>query len=268
LVRERLKQLTVSARLINEEQGDEPDPETGTALVKAGVSAHLELPAAEAVLRLVDRASRAGLGIFIPRILGAPIRQAVGILTDLLGFARTDLLISYLARTKRRLEESGIEYENLPALDPAKLIPILESASTVTDESMKDRWEALLANALVAPDSVPPSFQTILSQLEPADAKILDYLFAKSTKGAAGGEVAGGINRYVIEREAGLAEGSFTPARLENLARLGLISRPTTATSLPGPGHTPVSIEDAAELSSFGADFVTACQPPSAMSAG
>jgi hypothetical protein len=62
--------------------------------------------------------------------------------------------------------------------------------------------------------------------------------------------------------------GVFTPTRLENLARLGLISRPSVAVTPPGPGRHPVSVEDAAELSALGADFVRACQPPSATSTG
>lgn len=240
-----------------------PEPEPSTALVRASANVELEVPAGKALAGLVNRAAKAGLGVFIPRILGAPLEQAVGILADAFGFVRAELLIPYLARTKRRLEEAGIDYGNLGPLDVSKLFPILESASIAAEESMQDRWASLLANALVEPDGVLTSFAAILRELDPMDARVLDHMFTTSVKGEARAEVTTpGPTLEAIEHGAGLGPGVYTQARLENLVRLELVSLPLHAKTYAGT--SPVEHRGDVTLTAFGADFIRACRGPEA----
>src|ERR1019366_1980885 len=101
--------------------------------------------------------------------------------------------------------------------------PVLEAASIEDDDEMQTRWAALLANEATSVGSVHPSFIEILKQLAPGDARLLDRLYDRCTKG----------HRQTVrpwvdtiswaEREQRHAAGENPEEAFNNLIRMGLI---------------------------------------------
>lgn len=80
-----------------------------------------------------------------------------------------------MQKARRLLAEAGIEPHAVP---PKLFLPILENASLEEDESLQERWAALLANAASPGGSrIRRAFPEILKQLSPSDAAFLDDLF-------------------------------------------------------------------------------------------
>jgi hypothetical protein len=99
-----------------------------------------------------------GVGEFLGRVLGRPLEQAGGVLADLLGMVRFEMSIPYLKRAQRVLRGAGLEQEPLPPVDLTKLLPILEWGSLEAEESsMREQWDNLLANALLAGEEAHPA---------------------------------------------------------------------------------------------------------------
>jgi hypothetical protein len=72
------------------------------------------------------------------------------------------------------VSESRQEPQPVP---PRVLIPILERRSLEDDAYLRDRWVALLANAATSPTGLIPSFATILAELSPQEARVLNRLY-------------------------------------------------------------------------------------------
>ena len=66
----------------------------------------------------------------------------------------------------------GSEEEAKP-VEPKLLFQVLEKASLEDDDYLRDKWASLLASAATG-RKVHPSFVSILSQLSPDEARILD----------------------------------------------------------------------------------------------
>jgi hypothetical protein len=194
----------------------------------------------------------------VPRIVRLPLRQAIGILTDLLGFARFELSLPMMRRMMRQLEVAGIDYEKLGPVDLSKILPILESGSVASEESMQERWASLLAHAVSgSPAAIAPSFPEILRQLEPIEARILDLVYENSPPAVVAPKGGGGWSAVDIESHGKLPQGTVTQSRLENIVRLGLAYQQIKGTM--GGAHV---VRDTITLSPLGKDFVKACRPP------
>lgn len=77
-----------------------------------------------------------------------------------------------IQRATKYAEDAGIDPQ---AVNLTVLTPLLERAGNEEDESMADRWAALLANAASADAAgVSPSFPDVLARLSPADAQTFD----------------------------------------------------------------------------------------------
>lgn len=95
------------------------------------------------------------------------------------------------------------------------LFPILEHGSVEEDESLRSRWVALLASAAVEPNSVPPAFPSILAELSPSDARLLEWLHTVRAD-------AVGVTLQRAARELGL-DLEATGLSVANLERLRLV---------------------------------------------
>ncbi|MBO2010873.1 Abi-alpha family protein [Hymenobacter negativus] len=64
-------------------------------------------------------------------------------------------------------------------VEPKLLVPLVQAAALESDESLSDRWAALLANAADSAQrvAVQPGFVEVLRQLTPADALLLHSLY-------------------------------------------------------------------------------------------
>jgi len=121
------------------------------------------------------------------------------------------------------------------------------------DETMQERWENLLANAFVGEErSVRIAFPKILSELEPAEAALLDE-FASRTSPKSFLK-----KKHSIEQPG---EGGHRSA-LDNLVRLGLLNytrtMPTTLDSISDANATITGVQ----FTRLGWDFVKTCSSP------
>jgi hypothetical protein len=215
----------------------------------------VETPSTELVVNVSG--INLGLGRLIGNVVGPPAAQAAGILTDLLGTFRFEMSLKLLARARRKIEEAGLEHEPVGPVSLPKVLPMLESGSVETDESLQDRWAGLLANAVLSPEAVPPSFAEILRQLSAHEAALIDRFFdavmqidEPSDWRARRGELPH------FGAAVGL-EGQALQVAQENLARLGLCF----GEPLLGGGES----FDSASLTVTGYAFVRACRGPIAV---
>src|SRR3712207_5720420 len=127
-----------------------PDDDVGTELVRYGTE----------VLR--DPAVQEFLGA----VVGSPAQEAGSWLADSIRYKRWKSQLRILSKAQKHLERAGIDPKTV---DLSVLVPLLESGSLTEDETMQDRWAALLANAASGYDTVSPAYPSILSQLAPRD---------------------------------------------------------------------------------------------------
>ena len=89
--------------------------------------------------------------------------------------------ISIMQKTKKLLEHNKI---NPKKISLKLFVPLLESSSLEEEELMKDKWAALLANA-INPDykeEIRPSYVGILKELSPTEVRLLDKMCEELNK--------------------------------------------------------------------------------------
>ncbi len=136
-------------------------------------------------------------------------------------------------RDMRRLERALAAVQKLrakglspKAVDPSILFPLLDAASLIDNDGLKDKWDTLLANAAdpTCDTAISPSLVDILRQLTPLEAQILDDMYnsgrevnyGDSTSIAASSRVEEWQAKYLLSRHGSEVIGA-------NLYRLGLV---------------------------------------------
>ncbi|MGH9771263.1 MAG: Abi-alpha family protein [Candidatus Acidiferrales bacterium] len=123
----------------------------------------------------IEQAAKPFAGM-IRALFGGAFEEIGGMLTDSFRARRLSRLLTLvLPKLKAQFEASGIP----PASIPDNIwAPALEAATLTDDETLQEKWAALLLNA--NPNSgiaVKPSFVEILKQLSPLEACMLDKIF-------------------------------------------------------------------------------------------
>jgi hypothetical protein len=134
------------------------------------------------------------------------------------------------------------------------LMPILEAGANEEDERMSDRWAALLANAAGWPGRVPPRFPSILSELSPPEAALLDAIFVEAHSG--GGAPWESHVVKVLELESPL-DAEQRAVAMDTLIALGLCF----AQQITAPGVISENRE-VVYLTTLGRAFVRECRAP------
>ena len=127
--------------------------------------------------KAIDAAREAGG--FIARFVSGSLDQGIGIFEDRLRYMRWERQIRLMQRAQDFLKLVGMSVPTRPV--PLKLlIPIMQGASLEENDDLQDRWAALLVNTANANfgSEVRRSYVTILEQLTPLDAHILDVLYS------------------------------------------------------------------------------------------
>jgi hypothetical protein len=185
------------------------------------------------------------VGRFVGTIAGSPSFEIGELVAGHFRYRRFKQGIKQMQKAQALIEEAGLEAHQIPM---RTLVPLIEGGSTEDDDEMGDRWAALLANAAGGDLDVPPSFPSIMRELEPRQAQILEAVFA-----------IGMVLAPELRRDHGIARRAIGPLdqdfpyHVENLERLGLVS--------PGVDENkdPYGV---ISLTAFGAAFVRACQKP------
>lgn len=127
------------------------------------------------------------------------------------------------------------------------LLPILEAASSEDDESLSNKWAALLANSAAKAEGYAshPSFPRILSEISPVEARFLDSLLSKD------GETDWNSFRTELAKTLEVTEGDIDQY-YGNLFRLGLVRI----------AAKEVVHKGVVQVGPFGKAFLSACTPP------
>jgi len=131
---------------------------------------------AKATGKAIDASREAGR--FISKFIAGSLEQGMGIFEDRLKYMRWERQERLMQRAQDFMKLSGMDAPTRPV--PMKLaIPIMQGAILEDDDSLQDRWAALLVNASNAAfaGEVRRSYVSILEQVTPLDAHILDVLY-------------------------------------------------------------------------------------------
>ena len=197
-------------------------------------------------------------GTFIARFVAGPLEQAAGIYEDHLKYLRWERQVRLMTRAEEFLRQAGLQAPTRAV--PLKIaIPLLQAAIVEEDDMLQDRWAQLLVNAANASSgiAVQRSFLSILEELTPLEAKILDALYASpfaldQFASMSTDELPHATRIFGTDEESDAQPSEEVAIALGNLARLGCIIRP----SIWDGGESFVSVHRTA----LGAAFVRACQ--------
>lgn len=169
------------------------------------------------------------LGGFISKYVGGPLDQAMGIVEDKLKYLRWERQIRLMERANEFLSERGLQLPTRKV--PMQIaIPIMQGGSIEEDDSLQDRWAALLVNAAdeSSDAEVRRAFISILEDLSPLDAIVLEKIYDFSAVPHDKNEVwTTNLPNHALgtKPEAeDLRPSTSVELSLGNLARLGLIS--------------------------------------------
>lgn len=147
------------------------------------------------------------------------------------------------------LADKGLQ----PSVVPGRIFwPIVEFASMDSKGELRRNWAAMLANESAAPGSVHPSYPHILSQLEPSEVAVLDFMLRRLARSAQSGRVElSDLMRFSRDLD-------HMKRMIRNLARLD-VAVPTLHGS--GFDHLDYGMIESQGLafSSLGLDFIRSC---------
>lgn len=211
------------------------------ALVKASqpIAVPFAKKAATLLGKLLGPAATA-LGERLGEFLAPPTPIAPTVL-DMIAMWRHGNMTVVLGRAAERLEGRGIEPRPIPI---GALLPLLEAASLVDDDTLREWWAELLASGVSADEHQHPMWVKILAQMSGEDAR--EFQRASARTDARGIPYVGGRDQF-----HGIIEAS-SPAEARLLA-LGLVT-PMTSDELDEDSITTA-------LSQAGAQFRRAVMP-------
>jgi hypothetical protein len=193
---------------------------------------------------------------FVKRAAG-PLADEIGqLLRDKVREYRSKNAVQAVNEAERQLRETGKPVQEVP---PRTLLPILEGASLEDDPLLATKWASLLANAALG-YVVRPIYASILSQLSPADAKVLeviDEMLRLPPEDPDGWGVS--FNRLATVLPDGLKAEAQTS--IDTLRGLGLVHLEPSV-RMTTDGAPILTKRDGIALSSLARDFLRACRPP------
>jgi hypothetical protein len=136
---------------------------------------------AKAIEELAKTGSKAidagtGLAAYFDGVFGELPANLVGFLGDYLEHKRMRLGADLWAETRKHLRMRGVTETVDPS--PSVLLPLLRAAMDEDRAGLKELWAKLLASAMdpKRAEFVRPSLITLLQQMDPLDATVLEFL--------------------------------------------------------------------------------------------
>lgn len=161
---------------------------------------------------------------FISAVVGEPGKELGGWMADGIRGKRFETQIKIFTKAQNLAKEAGI---NPGAVSFKLLVPLLESGSLEDDDDILAMWSSLLASASVS-DEVRISYINILKDMEPIEAKIMQYVFQQFILSHGfsfepSSEYAGSISGDIIRKFFNLDNAEFERS-IDNLFRLRLLA--------------------------------------------
>ncbi len=154
----------------------------------------------------------------VKKLAGPALEELGAIFGDKVSVYRIKNFIEVTEKTKRMLENAGLEAKSVPG---RLLLPIFDACSVEENDDLQERWAGLLASASQESDSLSPSFIETLKQLTPKEAKHWDYIIVELSK----------LHKRDLMKDDGIPYEAFSKAWGAPLGmsdtgeRLGLIRR-------------------------------------------
>lgn len=187
------------------------------------------------VAKATSKAIDAGSSVtsFLYRVIGEPVEYLAGTyVSDPLREFRKRRLFELQLKTERYLTERDVSITK--ALPPPLAIPLLESASIETDESLHDLWALLLADAM---DSTRPDLDRrlvfVMKALTPSCVSALklvweklQFSLAKLPRTATSSATIKEANNWTEIHVSTFEDVGIDPELVNYLVSLGLLQHP------------------------------------------
>jgi len=151
-------------------------------------------------------------------------------------------------------------------VEPKLLVPLVQAASLETDETLSEKWAALLANAADPAQrvAVQPGFAEVLRQLTPTDARVAGLLYEKAVY-----DQERVRHAPTVISTAGFAESLGLSLKelavsIDGLFRLRLCDIPASVIYVRGKDELPPASFWSVVPTLFGFEFMLAVTPPTA----
>lgn len=199
---------------------------------------------------------------------GRVIARFLGSLADVIN---SDLKKWYVRR-KRNLEKVVIKAEqrlagkNLERVEPKLnvIYPLLEKSSLVDNEIMQKKWSNLLVSSVSKglSDNVHVSFPSILEQLTPMDAQVLDVLYEIQKDAIPQTVVEKNDVITLLSQQSVSITEEYLNFSLRNLVRLQLCVCPNVDFGQVLQGVAPDTSQywSGLHITEFGVKFVECCK--------
>jgi Abortive infection alpha len=169
---------------------------------------------------------------------------------DKIAFGRFKNACAIAEQVEANLKKRGATRQYVPLTIG---LPIIEKASIEDDQSLQEKWTNLLTNAADASfGNIRRNFSSILSDLEPVDAALMDFVIKLYLRSQSPLFLQGGISQ-AMKLEPAVCENS-----IRNLLRLGLLKPGVVQVKgISAGGHTASSYmdTDAVSVTQLGVDF-------------
>jgi hypothetical protein len=212
----------------------------------------------------------AELSTLVTAVGGAFLGKFVGPIAEHYGKAALERLQLLVTKAEQLLADVS----RVPqAVEPKLLVPLVQAAALETDESLANKWSALLANAADPAQRmrVTPSFAEVLRQLSLEDARTLELIYSKVLPDETNGEISkhpdpeGDKFARVPELRATLQFDALTlQACIDNLLRLRLCAIPDGTLGDDEWLFNTFPPVYCVSPTVFGYQFKQACAPPTA----
>ncbi len=222
------------------------------------------------------------------RLFGGPFDQIGGAWEDRLKVRREIRKLKLMQKLNTAIADAGFSPDAIP---DAIWIPAVQEALLQDDESLQEKWAAMLANAADPGQTRPvsPAFPGMLKDLTSRDVKFLDSTYSRAVEKLD----VNGPWKHVSDVSFSIAElmdayfaAGLCPKRLafatieespalrdetrifamtlSAVERHNVIRRVVGIRSEPKPDRFggPASLTEIYRISEFGATFICACQPP------
>jgi hypothetical protein len=197
--------------------------------------------------KIVDAAS--GLGGFVKQVFGSLLEDSVGLFADKLKMYRLERMYELQSKVEANLKRKSILITK--PVPPRIGIKLIEEAAVSDSDELQTKWANLLTNAM-DPEfagTIRRNFVSILADIEPLDARILDAVVSNYEKLDTNAKLSSMFERSKIAVAYGLDLNPIETA-LRNLMRLGLI-RAGIITGGVSMGDYPLTIYKDTELFSI-----------------
>jgi len=206
------------------------------------------------------------LGAFFARVFKEPIKEISGMITDKLRFVRWRRLVQMSGEVNEILKNKGVKETR--SVSPKLALPIFEEGSLEDDDTLKELWNRLLANAM-DPDfegELRYGFIDIIKNITGIEALILNNVYEILKREGKIGDLSK-ITTYHFKKEkimqiVGIDEQTYE-VNIHNLMRMQCIGSAELKTGGFRMGdNPPITVyrsTDAIMLTPFGVKFVEAC---------